>query len=289
VLSSVERLLELVAELGTTAAYLSQGEMVLQANHPWVKVAQTTRDEMHTKLSQDRSAQHATEYRQTLNQLKKDYVNAYIASHSKARLGVSEEKTKNALRKDSRLVALRALAGIALMPTSQLTNFEEKLDSLKSCSALDEPTLAATPICPHCSFRPSAEQLELIPAGNRLHQLDDELDILLASWQQTLQDNLDDPFTQESLALLPPKAKKLIEAFLAAKALPDPVLPEFVSAVQEALSGLEKIGVKSEELRQALLQGGSPAKPDELRSRFDTFLNDRCKGKDASKLRFVVE
>ena len=53
--------------------------------------------------------------------------------------------------------------------------------------------------------------------------------------------------------------------------------------------GLEKIGVKSDELKQALLQGGSPAKPDELRSRFDTFLNDRCKGKDSTKLRFVIE
>jgi adenosylhomocysteinase len=52
---------------------------------------------------------------------------------------------------------------------------------------------------------------------------------------------------------------------------------------------LEKIGVKGEELKQALLLGGSPAKPDELRSRFDTFLNDRCKGKDSTKLRFVIE
>lgn len=40
---------------------------------------------------------------------------------------------------------------------------------------------------------------------------------------------------------------------------------------------------------QALLQGGSPAKPDELRGRFDTFLDDRCTGKDSTKLRFVIE
>jgi hypothetical protein len=59
------------------------------------------------KLSQDRTAEHAAEYRQTLNQLKKDYITAYIASHSKARLGVAEDKTRNALRKDDRLLALR--------------------------------------------------------------------------------------------------------------------------------------------------------------------------------------
>ncbi|MCC7280648.1 MAG: hypothetical protein IT487_20360 [Chromatiaceae bacterium] len=39
----------------------------------------------------------------------------------------------------------------------------------------------------------------------------------------------------------------------------------------------------------ALLAGGSPATPDELRKRFETFINDRCKGKDAGKLRFMVE
>ena len=59
--------------------------------------------------------------------------------------------------------------------------------------------------------------------------------------------------------------------------------------MQEALSGLEKIGVTSDDIKQALLQGGSPATPDDLRKRFETFMNDRCKGKDASKLRFVVE
>ena len=32
-----------------------------------------------------------------------------------------------------------------------------------------------------------------------------------------------------------------------------------------------------------------PATPDDLRKRFEAFLNERCKGKDASKLRFVVE
>lgn len=41
--------------------------------------------------------------------------------------------------------------------------------------------------------------------------------------------------------------------------------------------------------RQALLSGGSPATPDDLRRRFEVFLNERCKGRDASKLRFVVE
>ena len=122
-----------------------------------------------------------------------------------------------------------------------------------------------------------------------LKQLDEELDRLLDGWQQTLLDNLDDPIIQANFDLLKASARDLIKSFLASKKLPDPVPTDFVSAVQEALSGLEKIGVTSNDIKNALLQGGSPATPDDLSKRFENFLNERCKGKDTNKLRFVVE
>ncbi|MCM3420842.1 DUF6079 family protein [Sphingopyxis alaskensis] len=289
VLQAAEGMLELVAELGTTASYLSQAEMVLSADHTWVSQAQDVRKQVLDKLATDRTAQHAADYRQTLGKLKKDYITAYVALHSKARLGVTDEKTKSALRKDARLISMRALAGISLMPTSQLTSFEEKLDKLKSCASLVESELSVSPVCPHCGFRPANEQGELLQAANVLKQLDDELDRLIDSWTRTLLDNLDDPIIQENFDLLKPAARSLIDGFISSKSLLDPVTPEFVAAVQEALSGLEKITVSSADIRQALLQGGSPATPEDLRKRFESFLNDRCKGKDTTKLRFVVE
>lgn len=291
ILAAVERMLDLVVELGSTAAYLSQAEMVLPAGHEWVKQAEAARKAMQEKLSKDRTAEHASEYRQTLNQLKEDYKKAYIASHTKARLGVSEEKSRNTLRNDPRLQGLRVLAGVEMMNVSQLTTFEEALNGLKSCSALDEPTLNTVAVCPHCQYRPSAEQLELsIPAAKALHKLDDDLDQLVANWQQTLLENLEDPFTQESLGLLPDASKKLINAFLSSRTLPDPVTSEFANAVQMALVGLEKVVVKADEIKQALLLGGSPATIKDVRERFEAFLKERCKGKeDPEKLRFIIE
>lgn len=289
VLASVERLQELVAELGATAGYLSSAELVLASDHPWVKQAQATRKDILDKLATDRSAQHAGEYRKALEQLKKDYLAAYIAQHSKARLGVAEDKTKSALRKDPRLASMRALAGISLMPTTQLTTFDDKLDKLKSCASLVEADIAASPYCPHCNFRPANEQGDLLPAANVLKALDDELDRLLDGWQQTLLDNLEDPTIQANFDLLKSSARELIKQFIASKKLPDPVPPDFVSAVQEALSGLEKVRLTGDDIKAALLRGGSPAKPEELRDRFEAFLREHSKGKDASKLRFVVE
>ena len=289
VLAAVERLLELVADLGGTASYLSQAELILTSEHPWVIEAQSVRKDLLEKLEKDRSAQHAAECRQRLAKLKKNYLTAYIGQHSKARLGVAENKTKSALMKDPRLVAMRALAGISLMPTSQLTGFDEKLSKLKSCAALVESELVASPSCPHCSFRPSNEQGDMLPAANVLKQLDEELDRLLEGWLQTLLENLQDPIIQSNFDLLKSSSRAIVSGFAESKSLPDIVTPEFVAAVQEALSGLEKIGVTGDEIKKALLLGGSPATPDDLRKRFETFLNDRCKGKDTSKLRFVVE
>jgi hypothetical protein len=112
---------------------------------------------------------------------------------------------------------------------------------------------------------------------------------MIQAWQQTLLDNLIDPIIQANFELLKAAQRDLIKGFLASKALPDPVTPEFAAAVQEALSGLEKIVVTGDDIKKALLTGGSPATPDDLRKRFESFMNERCKGKDAGKLRFVIE
>ena len=66
-----------------------------------------------------------------------------------------------------------------------------------------------------------------------------------------------------------------------------------MEAVRESARQVVKIESEADalerEIREALLQGGSPATPEDLRKRFEAFLNDRCKGKDTTKLRFVVE
>jgi hypothetical protein len=289
VLATAERLRELVDELGPTASYLSSAELALKTDDSWVKNAQETRRQMLDKLAQDRAGQQVTEHRKTLAQLKKEYLAAYIGQHSRARLGVSEEKTQARLRKDDRLVALRALAGIDLMPVSQLTGLEERLNKLKSCPTLVESDLAAHPVCPHCSFSPASEQGELLPAASALQQLDGELDKLLESWVKTLVDTLGDPIVQSNFELLKPSARKIVTGFANQGELPSIVTPEFVQAVKDAVSGLEKIVVTGDEIRQALLEGGSPVTPDEPRKRFDGLVTERCKGKETSKLRFVVE
>jgi hypothetical protein len=70
---------DLVTDLGATAGYLSQAEMVLPADHPWTSRVQEGRNEILTQISTPTKRQMVSVRQQaarTLGELKKDYVNA---------------------------------------------------------------------------------------------------------------------------------------------------------------------------------------------------------------------
>jgi hypothetical protein len=288
--SEVTSLQELVTELGAAASYLSQAEMVLPESYPWVSQVRSVQSEVRKVLDENRTSHHAhrTRLGQILAKAKKDYITAYTTLHTKARLGANDDKRKAALLRDERLEHLRKLATIELMHASQLTDLQNRLAGLKSCFALTEQDLQATPLCPHCGFKPANEFVGAA-VGSLLSTMDDELDQLLAEWTKTLLDNLEDPTTQENLPLLKSASRKHIEAFLKKRSLPNGLSRDFLNAVQEALSGLVKVVVKTEDLRAAILSGGSPATLTEMKKRFEDYLNDLTKGKDLNKVRVVLE
>ena len=290
-LQEVFGLQELVADLGTTASYLSTAEAVLPPDHEWVEGMKTVRADVITQVC-DPAKRSASGFRQqaqkNLGDLKKEYTRTYLALHTRARLGGNDDKRKSQLTQDERLRKLKSLATIDLMPRQHLTDFQNRLAGTKSCFALTEQELEAAAECPHCSFRPAAEPMAA-PANQVLSGLDDELDTLLSGWTETLLDNLGDPTTKEQLELLKPEPRKLVDAFISSRTLPDNLDHDFIHAVKEVLSGLARVVVTTDDLRGALLSGGSPATLGEMKKRFEEYLDDKAKGKDPGKVRIVLE
>ncbi|MTJ55916.1 ATP-binding protein [Anabaena sp. UHCC 0253] len=290
-LQTVEALQQLLTNLGSVTSYLSTAEAVLPINHPWLTQMQQVREEITTDILNSQKRNVASFRQQSLQKLetvKKIYIQAYLGLHTEARLGINEEEQKTQLTKDSKLQSLQKLATIDLMPASQLKDWQNTVGSLKSCVKLTEQDLQTTPICPHCQFKPTSEVINK-PASTVLADMESQLDLLLANWTQTLLTNLEDPTTQENLSLLKLKKKQLIDEFLQSKVLPQPLTNEFISAVQEVLSGLKKVVVKTADLQTALLTGGSPCTVQEMKKRFEDYINELTKGKDSSKVRFIVE
>ncbi|OQC22788.1 MAG: hypothetical protein BWX71_02287 [Deltaproteobacteria bacterium ADurb.Bin072] len=310
-LAEIKSLEELVVDLGSTASYLSTAEAVLPTGHEWIDKMKTARDEVLAQIG-DPAKRSAAAFRQQtqrkLGDLKKAYLLAYLSMHAKARLGVNEDKRKAQLMGDERLKDLQKLSTIDLMPRQHLSDFQNRLAGLKSCFALTEQELEASPVCPHCGFRPAAESRTevkglrdelgsvpsaqssvLINAAAVLDQLDEQLDKMIAEWTSALISNLEDPTTKGNLSLLKPEPRKLVDGFIKKRTLLDDLDQDFIHALQEVLSGLTKVSVKIADLRDALLAGGSPATPAEMRKRFEEYLDGLTKGKEPGKVRIVLE
>jgi len=291
VLKQVESFQMIAAAFGPLASYLAAAEMALPSDHAWIKKIQAVRQELLSDMldaGKRQSHSFHQEGLQKLSSLKKDYSELYVAAHGRARLGAKDDKLKARLSTDARLGQLQRLSTIELMPRQQLSDYQNRLASLRTCFALTQPDLDASPVCAHCNFRLVSEP-DSVFASQAIRKLEEELDRLYDGWTKTLLNNLEDPTTQQNLGLLKSAPRKIVDAFLTASVLPDDVSHDFVAALQEALSGLSKVIVTADALRAALLANGSPSTVPELKKRFDDYLVEIVKGKDASKVRIVLE
>lgn len=289
----VEDLLQLVQQVNPLTSYLGKAEALLDTAHAWQEEVGASRTTLLTKIGSPKHRADASFQRllgQSLAELKAKYQDAYLAAHQRARLGANDDKKKAAIAKDPRLAQLQKLSGIEMMPTQQLREFENRLFALKTCFQLSKPELDADPICPHCSFRPSEEGDAAQPSGKVLPQIDEALDGLVQAWTQTLLTNLDDPTVAGNVDLVTDaKGKREVREFIKSKSLPEPVTPAFVKALQEVMSGLQKVVVTADQLRAALADGGLPCTVADLRERFERHLGKLTKGRDATKVRLVIE
>ena len=294
-LDAIERLQQSVEELSGTANYLSKAEAVLPLSHEevagWQERLKATRSDLLKALGDAEQRMKPGFQSKAINQLaepKNEYIRLYSALFAKARLTVNEDKRKAKLLNDSRIEQLQALSTIDILPSNQLNGFRNALASLKAANALSEKDLQIDPVPSHSGFQPNHEDLT-VSASQKLENLENKLDQLVQEWTQTLQDNLEDPVTHDSLNLLAPEERAIVDEFINNKALPQPVNEKFVKALRQVLQGLVPVELSGEQIQQALFAQGSAATVEQLKDRLDKFLVKRCRGQDMSKVRIVLK
>jgi hypothetical protein len=268
-------LLREAEELGSRArqvapltAYLGRAEVLLAASHPWQEQARTARAALLTGLGEPGQ-------RAALVAVQAAYQDAYLQAHARARLGVEEDARRAVLVADPRLALLRELVDIKMLPGRQLREIAKKLDGLRACSGLTRGELEVDPMCPHCGFRP-AEEPEI--AG--VQGLAEELEELVCGWTRVL---------LEALARSGERiSDPAVLAFIDSGRPPETASPALVAGLREALQGVDWVAVGGEALRSGLAEGG-PCTLAELRERLERHVGERIAGRDAAKVRVVIE
>jgi len=288
----VESLSDLVGNLAQQTSYLEKGEALLDSGHPWLEAVSQKKGDLLARIGSPKHRADPAFQRnigQTLAELKTDYQDAYMAAHGRARLGANDDKKKGKITRDDRISLLRKLAAIEMMPAQHFRDLETQLLGLETCFSLTRQDLERTPKCPHCSFRPADESVER-PVAEELAEIDEQLDAMVDGWIRTLRENLQDPTIAENIALVSDDTgRRAIEEFVKTGEMPNPPSPQFLKALQEVLSGLQKVTISPKSVGTALAKGGVPCTVADLRERFESYLAQVTKGKDASKVRVVVE
>lgn len=283
-------------EYGSIASWLQTAEAVLPEEHEWIERLRNTKQEILSGMQSALRTAHpiltslSIDVGTALKGLKKEFVNEYMKLHTRARLGMNDDRQKASLLNDQRLLTLQKLAGIDILPRQQLTDFQNRLAGLKSCFALTERDLETTPVCPHCAYRPLVEvqSTEMRGAG-AINELDKQLDRILEEWKRALLDNLEDPIIQANMELLKPEDREQLNIFSKTRDLPIPLNSDFVCTLIEVLSGLIKVTVNTGDLQKALQVGGGPVTPAEMKKRFEEYVDATTRGKDPAKVRIVIE
>ena len=289
----VDELVNLIDQVGPQATYLATAEAVLPNEHPWMAEVEQAKTDQFAKVTSPRHRADSSFQRalaKKLSELKTSYQDAYLGLHKRAHLGARDDEKKATLSNDPRIQQLQKLDAVEIMPHQQLKSFQDQLFGLKTCYALSRKDLDQSPVCPHSQFRPIETPPGIQTASEVLAGLDDQLDDLLNDWTQTILGNLEDPTVKANIELISDLAgKSELVSFMEGQKLPEPISPDFVKALQDALTGLEKVAVTDQDLRAALIHGGIPCTVDELKERFDNYLAGLTKGKNTSKIRVVVE
>ncbi|NLV27395.1 MAG: ATP-binding protein [Methanomicrobiales archaeon] len=279
----------LINELNPITSYIQQVSIIL----PTLE-GEEIRKEIDNARSKIRcwttppSSEEIRTMKTDLEKVKTQYANRYFTLHNRARLGVSEDVEKKKLLNDPRLKALQQLANTG-MNNPLLPVFTNKLThTFKTCFNLTQDDLLSSPICPHCHFKPSEEQI-LGSVREEIYELDDELDGMYKEITHRLIEDLSDPMVQETLSLMNKEHRDTVELFINEGVLPDPISIEFVQSVKEAIAGLTRVVIFEEDLIKSLSGSGAPIPKEEFDKRFVQFMKDKTNGLDLKKIRVVLE
>lgn len=286
----LKELLDLKKETDSLAAYINQAEMAMPSGHPWVKEVQARRQELTALVIGNKvDSNIKKDILSRLRGLKDSYITEYMKLHKQLRLDVHGDAKKKKLLQHDNLKKLNKLKEIELMPKGQLQEWTDELGKLKPCYRLVREDLDGTPVCPHCSFNP-VKEVDAKPVYGRVEQLEEALDQMVSRWTENLLGNLEDPIVSGNIALITRDGARVrIQEFLNKRVLPGDLDSEFINAVREVLSGLVKMNLTLDDVKAALLAGGSPCTVEELKGRFVKYLDNLVNGKEVSKVRIILE
>ncbi len=286
-----ERLFDFCHDNGTLLNYLEAARRELPPDDTWSQAFEKTLQKIREKLPTLHGPAAIADFLEKacvgLGKLKSDYITQYRVFHDKARLDPGNDAKRQKLLSDPRMKTLSELAAISIMPRARLDEIRTQLDSFTTCHACNEAEIENETTCPHCHYSPVRDGIGKT-AAELLKGCDAQLSAILDDWIKIIADTLGKPEVKDAVALLDLRKKSAVGKFARSGELPQPVPQTLLDGLREALNGLQKVTLRTDDLVDVLRKIG-PAGIEEFEAQLQQFVDKAVQGRDRAKVRIVVE
>lgn len=279
VMKKLTRLKERIKQLNPIAFYLRNAQT---NDTDWLSKVDNALDNALIKIKEDNDI--ATDIN-TIKSLKTKYIAMYISAHNKARLNAAQDNRKQKLLQHKKLIALKQLKTIEILPGNRCDELIVKITSVKTCWNLNKEKLESFPICSECHFRPTEERI--IKPFN-IENIEDEMEKLLDSWTDTIVKTFEDQEIKANIELLTKKQRNMISTLIKDGKFDLPIDKDLVNIIKELFQGIEKVEISVDELKN-VMGNGNPLTFDDVRERFVSFINNKISAVDENRMRFVLK
>src|SRR5699024_8133870 len=130
--------------------------------------------------------------------------------------------------------------------------------------------------CDQCNFNPKEETMYEKPS---LSDLEDELHEILDTWTDFILTNFNDPTVKESMKLVEPQQKALLDELISNKAFTLPISIELIHTINNVMKGIHNEQINTDDLIK-VFGNGHPITLREVKDNMEQLLHQLVGTKD---------
>jgi hypothetical protein len=265
----------LVGYLYTAHSYVVQEEIPL-----WDDI-KTAIDSLPLVVASTKEAD-IKKYEALLNSLIDRYADYYLVQYTRCRLSKQDALVKERILAGEKKRICDIVKDSELIIATEYHNWINSITSLREANA--SLTKAKVLAEPYHEFNPREH---FAKASFNIHQLEEQLELILENWTKAMRSVFKDPSVQENMDILNPNDKQLVEDFRTGKLeLSSDNAPRLRNLIAQFARGIDKVEITMEDIRKQL---SKPLTPQEAIDTLTIYIDSLCAGKERNKVRIIIK
>lgn len=220
----------------------------------------------------------------TLEGLKKEYIDYYLGQHSQCRIGISDNKKRQQILDSDMVHRLGILSQLNDIVTTGKYNdlLNNQLKNLRVCYECTVEDMQKNPECPHCGFNPMSHDAMV---NGKVTAIEEQLQQMLDDWKESILQSVNEPILVAKKKQMGTELQKCLDQFIQTKEWPTD-LQQLCKAIKELFADYECVALSEIAFMEKILSWGTLS-PDAFKKKINDYIDSLMGGKDKNQIRLA--